>query len=210
MDVNLEGPCFPTWNARGSREAVFVRSTSELMRFNLLVRNGGQDDFLFNGQAGILNVPGTVFAVVPGNPDWMFAQITTLDAQIPVGQATRIENTTSEFHMGIINGGGNTGTRYGYFTDYGAFKYQAVNQTLNPCLGDDVSLEVNPIENGTYDWTGPNGFTFNGLTVDLGEAEVSDSGTYIVQGFEGECPIENDTIEVVIHLPASHRSFPTM
>ena len=196
------GAVLPHLECTGSREAVFIRSTSELMRFNLLVRNGGQDDFLFNGQAGILNVPGTVFAVVPGNPDWMFAQITTLDAQIPVGQATRIENTTSEFHMGIINGGGNTGTRYGFFTDYGASKYQAVNQTLNPCLGDQVSLEVNPIENGLYDWTGPNGFTSTGLALDLGEIEVSDSGTYVVQGYIGDCPIENDTIEVVIHLPS--------
>ena len=169
------------------------------MNFNLLVRTGGEDDFLFNGQAGVLNVPGTQFFDVPSNPDWKFAQITTLASQIPVGQATRIENTTSAFHMGIINGGGNTGTRYGYFTDYGAFKYQAVNQTLNPCLGDDVTLEVNPIENGTYDWTGPNGFTFNGLTVDLGVAEASDAGTHR-SSFEGECPIENDTIEVVLHL----------
>ena len=197
------GAVVPHLECTGSRSAVFVRSTGETMNFNLLVRTGGEDDFLFNGQAGVLNVPGTQFFDVPSNPDWKFAQITTLASQIPVGQATRIENTTSAFHMGIINGGGNTGTRYGYFTDYGAFKYQAVNQTLNPCLGDDVTLEVNPIENGTYDWTGPNGFTFNGLTVDLGVAEASDAGTYIVQGFEGECPIENDTIEVVLHLPAS-------
>ena len=196
------GALLPHVECTGSRSAVFVRSTGETMRFNIIVPAGGEDDFLFNGQAGVLNAAGTMFFDVPGNPDWKFAQITTLEGQIPVGQATRIENTTTAFHMGIINGGANTGTRYGYFTDYGAFKYQAVNQTLNPCLGDAVTLEVNPIENGTYDWTGPNGFMSTGLTLDLGVVEASDSGTYIVQGFEGDCPIENDTIEVVLHIPA--------
>ena len=122
------GALLPHVECTGSSSAVFVRSTGpDVMRFNIIVRAGGEDDFLFNGQAGILNAPGTEFDV-PGNTDWMFAQITTLDVQIPVGQATRIENTTSEFHMGIINGGGRTGTRYGYFTDYAASKYQAVSK----------------------------------------------------------------------------------
>ena len=94
-----------------------------------------------------------MFFDVPGNLIEV-AQIITLEGQIPVGQATRIENTTTAFHMGIINGNANTGTRYGYFTDYGAFKYQAVNQTLNPCLGDAVTLEVIPSKTElTLDWT---------------------------------------------------------
>ena len=197
------GAQLPHVECTGSSSAVFVRSTGEAMRFNIIVPAGGEDDFLFNGQAGVLNVPGTEFFDVPGNPDWKFAQITTLEGQIPVGEATRIENTTSAFHMGIINGGANTGTRYGYFTDYGALKYQAINQTLNPCLGDAVTIEVNPIENGLYEWTGPNGFTSTGLTLDLGVVELADSGTYVVQGFTGDCPIENDTIEVVLHIPAA-------
>ena len=37
--------------------------------------------------------------------------------------------------------------------------------------------------------------------VDLGAVNLQDSGTYVVQGFTGECEIENDTIEVVLHSP---------
>ena len=32
--------------------------------------------------------------------------------------------------------------------------------------------------------------------VDLGESELSDAGLYVVQGYDGECPIQNDTISV--------------
>ena len=194
------GALLPHVECTGSKSAVFVRSTGEIMRFNLIVPAGGENDFLFNGQPGPLNPPTLIFPV-PGNPDWMFAQVTTLEGQIPVGQATRIENTTSEFHMGIINGGGDTGTRYGYFTDYGALKYRADNQSVNPCVGDPLVMAVDSVENGLYQWTGPNDFEFTGLVVDLGESELNDAGLYVVQGYDGECPIQNDTIEVVVHNP---------
>ena len=195
------GALLPHVECTGSKSAVFVRSTGETMFFNLIVPAGAENDFLFNGNSGVLNGPSTSFFPVPGNPDWMFAQITTLEGQIPVGEATRIENTTSEFHMGIINGGGNTGTRYGYFTDYGALKYRADNQSVNPCVGDPLVMAVDSVENGLYQWTGPNDFEFTGLVVDLGESELNDSGLYVVQGYDGECPIQNDTIEVVVHNP---------
>ena len=195
------GALLPHVECTGSKSAVFVRSTGETMRFNLIVPAGGENDFLFNGQPGPLSPANISYFPVPGNPDWMFSQVTTLGGQIPVGQATRVENTPSEFHMGIINGGGNTGTRYGYFTDYGALKYQADNQSVNPCIGDPLVMAVDSVENGLYEWTGPNDFEFTGLTVDLGESELTDTGFYVVQGFRGDCPIQNDTIEVVVHNP---------
>ena len=62
-------------------------------------------------------------------------------------------------------------------------------------------MAVDSVENGLYQWTGPNDFEFTGLVVDLGESELNDSGLYVVQGYDGECPIQNDTIEVVVHNP---------
>ena len=195
----LGGAQLPSVKCTGSFSSVFVRSTAETMRLNVLVPAGGEGDFLFNGNPGILNA--SMFAVVPGNPNWMFAQVTTLEGSILVGEATRIENTSTAFHLGIINGGSNTGTRYGYFSDYGALKYQAVNQTLHPCLGSPLTLEVDPIENGLYQWSGPNNFAATGLSVDLGVATTTLSGTYVVQGYTGECAIEDDTINVQVHTP---------
>ena len=195
----LGGAQLPSVKCTGSNSTVFVRSTPEAMRLNVLVPAGGQGDFLFNGNSGVLTAG--MFAPVPGNTNWLFAQVTTLEGLIQVGQATRIENTSTIFHLGIINGGASSGTRFGYFSDYGALKYQAVNQTLHPCIGDLLTLEVDPIENGLYEWTGPNNFSATGIQVDLGAASLVDSGTYVVQGFTGECEIENDTIEVVLHSP---------
>ena len=195
----LGGAQLPSVKCTGSNSTVFVRSTPETMRLNVLVPAGGQNDFLFNGNPGVLTAG--MFAPVPGNTNWLFAQVTTLEGLIQVGQATRIENTSTIFHLGIINGGASSGTRFGYFSDYGALKYQAVNQTLHPCIGDLLTLEVDPIENGLYEWTGPNNFSATGIQVDLGAASLVDSGTYVVQGFTGECEIENDTIEVVLHSP---------
>ena len=195
----LGGAQLPSVKCTGSNSTMFVRSTPEIMRLNVLVPAGGQNDFLFNGNPGVLTAG--MFAPVPGNTNWLFAQVTTLEGLIQVGQATRIENTSTIFHLGIINGGASSGTRFGYFSDYGALKYQAVNQTLQPCIGDLLTLEVDPIENGLYEWTGPNNFSAAGIQVDLGAVSLVDSGTYVVQGFTGECEIENDTIEVVLHSP---------
>ena len=195
----LGGAQLPSVKCTGSNSTVFVRSTPETMRLNILVPAGGQGDFLFNGNAGVLTAG--MFAPVPGNTNWLFAQVTTLEGLIQVGQATRIENTSTIFHLGIINGGASSGTRFGYFSDYGTLKYQAINQTVEPCIGDLVTLEVDPVENGLYQWTGPNNFTATGIDVDLGAVNLQDSGTYVVQGFTGECEIENDTIEVVLHAP---------
>ena len=190
------GALLPHVECTGSKSAVFVRSTSEAMRFHLIVPAGGENDFLFNGQPGPLSPTNISYFPVPGNPDWMFAQVTTLEGQMPVGQPTRIENTTSEFHMGIINGGGNSGTRYVYITDYGALKNGTDNQSVNLCIGDPLVMAVDSVENGLYQWAGPNDFEFSGFVVDLGESELSDAGLYVVQGYDGECPIQNDTISV--------------
>ena len=58
--------------------------------------------------------------------------------------------------MGIINGGGNTGTRYGYIT----LKNGTDNQSVNLCVGDPLVMAVDSVENGLYQWTGPNDFEF--------------------------------------------------
>jgi len=195
----LGGAALPSINCTGSTSTVFVRSDNEELWLNILVPVGGEDDFLLNGEEnGIGN-----FFIVPSNDDWMFGQINVSDPNgpIPVGQATRIENTSTPFHLGIINGGGTSGARYGYFSNFGALKYQADNQSVNPCIGDPLVMEVDSVENGLYQWTGPNDFEFTGLTVDLGESELTDAGFYVVQGYTGECPIQNDTIEVVVHNP---------
>lgn len=193
------GALLPSVRCTGSQSTVFVRSTSEAFRLNVLVPAGGEGNFTLGGNPNIITASD--FSPVPGNPDWMFSQDTTLGSIIQTGVAYRLENGSHVFHLGLINGGASSGTRFGYFSDYGSLKYQAVNQLLEPCVGDPLVLEVNPVEDGLYQWSGPGGFAAEGLVIDLGNAAPSDAGTYVVSGYNGACPIEDDTLEVIVHEP---------
>lgn len=193
------GTLLPGVRCTGSNSAVFVRSTSEAFRLNVLVPAGGEGNFTLNGNPNLISASD--FNPVPGNPNWMYAQDTTLGSVITVGAANRLQNSSHLFHVGIINGGASTGARFGYFSDYGALKYQTFNQTLDPCVGDYMTLAVNPVENGLYAWSGPNNFSAQGQSVEFGPIDPEDAGLYVVEGFTGTCPIESDTIEVIVHEP---------
>ena len=195
----LGGALLPSVKCTGSTSVTFVRSTDEFIGINLLVPSGGEDNFTFNGDADVISAAD--FSEVPGTDgSWMFAQL-EIEEVVPVLAPSRIENSSNAFHLGIIHGGSFTGTRFGYFSDYGALKYQAVNQTVNVCFGEPLALEVNPVENGLYQWTGPNAYTGQGISVELGSAVHPLAGEYVVQGYTGECAIANDTITVVVHDP---------
>jgi gliding motility-associated-like protein len=195
----LGGAILPSVKCTGSTSVTFVRSTDEFIGVNLLVPSGSEGNFTFNGDPALIDP--AAFSEVPGtNGDWMFAQL-ELGDQVPILAPSRIENSSSAFHLGIIHGGSFSGTRFGYFSDYGALKYQAVNQTVNVCFGEPLALEVNPVENGLYQWTGPNAYSGQGISVELGSAVHPLAGDYVVQGYTGECAIQNDTITVVVHDP---------
>ena len=190
------GALLPSTECTGSESVVFVRSTGEFLGINLLVPTGAEDAFLFNGVAG--SIPASAFAPVPGSGGaWMYAQITGTGF-VPQLDASRITNTEDFFHLGIINGGASTGCRYGYFSDYGERSYQAAAEDIEVCAGDPLTIEVAPVENGLYNWTGPGGFTGNGLSLALGSASAADAGSYVVSGWTGACPITSDTVDVVV------------
>jgi len=202
----LGGAILPSIACTGSSSVTFIRSTNEFIGINLLVPSGGEDDFTFNGDPNVIDA--AAFNPVPGTNDaWMYAQL-DLGNQVPILAPTRIENSANVFHLGIIHGGASSGTRFGYFSDYGALKYQAVNQTVNACLGEPLALQVNLIENGLYQWTGPNNFSGQGLEVNLGNANLTMSGDYVIQGYTGECAIQDDTISVQVHAPLGPPTIP--
>ena len=191
------GAVLPSIDCTGSPEVVFVRSTSEFIGLNVLVPSGGEANFTFNGDATAITAAD--FQAVPGTGgEWMFAQVEAAGF-VPQLAASRLANSSHYFHLGIVHGGASSGTRYGYFSDYGALKYQAFNSSLGACVGDEVALEVSPIENGLYEWTGPNGFADQGESVVTPPVGLDDAGPYVVQAYLGECAIENDTVWVEVH-----------
>ena len=96
----------------------FIRSTNEFIGLNPGARR--VSDFEFNGDPNEIvanqfnNVPGT-------NGEWKYA--TTASSFVPQLAASRLYNSSSVFHLGIINGGASAGTRYGYFSNYAAPAY---------------------------------------------------------------------------------------
>jgi gliding motility-associated-like protein len=191
------GAIVPPVVCTGSNTVAFVRSTNEFFAMNILVPAGGENTFTLNGSPA--NVGPGIFQPVPGtNNNWMYAQ---LDGSgfIGVQAASRIENPSSKFHLGVIHGGANSGCRYGYFSDFAAYKYEieAANDLL--CSGDTLMLTTDSLPGATYNWTGPLGINSNGASLTLYGVVPAQSGNYIISGYNpGACELIPDTVAITI------------
>lgn len=138
----------------GSYEVSFTRSNSQDFYLNLMTREGGESTFYIQLPNGTnYQIPASYFEKVisPDStkyPNWMALKADKkLFNIIPMNQACRVYNTSSLFHMALINGGRNTGCKYGYFSDFNSEKGSAViSQTnsdlINSCFGDTVQLRA--------------------------------------------------------------------
>lgn len=192
------GALLPPVECTGSNSVAFVRSTDEFIALNILVPSGGEGNFLLNGVPG--PITSGAFQPVPGTSnDWMYAQI-NVSNNVAVGVASRLENSSHRFHLGMIHGGASSGCRYGYFSDYASFQYQiqiAGNSSI--CEGETLSMNVFPIPGALYQWQGPNGYTNTGITAEIPNVNELNEGLYIIDGFEGLCPILPDSIQLTVN-----------
>jgi hypothetical protein len=192
------GAILPSIVCTGSNTVAFVRSTNEFFALNILVPAGGENDFTFNGNTGVINP--AMFNFVPGtNNAWKFAQI---DASSFVGVqlASRIDNPNFKFHLGLVHGGASSGCRYGYFSDFAAAQYQISVNDQSFCVGEPILLTTNTLTGATYNWTGPNNLNTNGPQIQIAQAQLSDAGTYTISGYlPGTCAIVPDTIDITVN-----------
>jgi hypothetical protein len=192
------GAILPSIVCTGSNTVAFVRSTNEFFALNILVPAGGENDFTFNGNTGVLNP--AMFNFVPGtNNAWKFAQI---DASSFVGVqlASRIDNPNFKFHLGVVHGGSSSGCRYGYFSDFAAAQYQISVNDQSFCVGEPILLTTNTLTGATYNWTGPNNLNSSGPQIQIAQAQLSDAGTYTISGYlPGTCAIVPDTIDIAVY-----------
>ena len=190
------GAILPPISCTGSNEVAFVRSSNDFIGMKILVPAGAEGDFTFNGATG--NVTAVNFSAVPGTGgEWMYANITG-SGFIPTGGPSRLVNGAAKFHLGIINGGATSGTRYGYFSDFANYQHSTFTADNELCAGEVVELSANAILDATYDWTGPNDFTASGDQINIGPLTVEDAGLYIVSGMAGDCEILPDTLELFV------------
>lgn len=194
VGCEVGGAILPPLRCTGSRDISFVRSTNASFSMNLLVQAGSEDDFTYNGTPAFTGY----FNDVPGAAGlWKYAQITTT-AFIPALSASRIENTTGYFHLGVINGTPAGYCRYGYFSDFAQYEFQTYTDDDSLCSGEMVTLFADPIDSATYTWTGPSGFSINENVLTIGPVDETFDGMYIVTGNVGECEVTPDTLILTV------------
>ena len=190
------GAILPPITCTGSDEVAFVRSSNDFIGMKIIVPSGAEGDFMFNGITG--NVNTVNFSDVPGTGgEWMYANITATGF-VPTGGASRLTNGTAKFHLGIINGGASSGTRYGYFSDFSNYEHSTFTSDNELCAGETAELFASPILEASYEWIGPNGFEAEGDEITIGPLTVDDAGLYVVSGTAGECEILPDTLELFV------------
>jgi len=188
----------PPIECTGSNSVAITRSTSESLFLNLIVRTGGQNNFLFNGAAGVIN--GAAFAPVPGSGgNYQFAQVTISTAQLAAGAAAIVTNTSDFFHLGIIHGTGTGGTRFGYFSNFNKIEVTADGFAIPVCEGFPIQLNANSVfSTATFSWTGPNSFASNQKNPIINNAQSANAGEYIVVATVSGCPSIPDTVPVSV------------
>lgn len=128
----------PPIRCTGSQSVAFTRSLNEPIFITLLVKSGGQGNFLLNGSSAI--VTASLFDTVPGTMgEWMSAQISLSNLDAPVAVASIIENSTHLFHMGLIHGTAGGGCRFGYFSNFNKIDAN-FGLADSACAGNEVLL----------------------------------------------------------------------
>ena len=171
----------PSINCKGSPQIGFTRTTNEFFGLNILVMKEGIGSFTLNGFTGL--IPASAFTAVPGTNDmWYTAQMSFNEAEVRVGHASLISNSTHSFQVGIINGNARSTCRYGYFS---SFSTLFIGDDYDICEGQVATLDAGPGKE-SYLWS-------TGSTSQ--QIKVGAEGTYWVKVEREDC-ILYDTIKV--------------
>ena len=138
----------------GSAQIGFTRADANECYLNIMVRDGAEDNFLLNGAYDpMLDVSN--FTQI--NADWWAARIGPVpESLVPTGLPTLISNTEDVFHLGIINGTKDGGTRFGYFSDYNVMNIESFivgsgSRDIRLCYGE--SAQIVAFGGFFYEWT---------------------------------------------------------
>lgn len=185
----------------GSTSISFTRSTVESLYISLLVKTGNEDDFLFNGNAGVITA--AMFSPVPGTGgQWLAATTLFSLADTPLNTARLVSNTEGVFHLGFIHGGVMSGCRFGYFSNFASLDVSAYATSNIVCEGETIELFCNDIDDAVFAWEGPEGFTSNDQNPQIINPSSLMAGDYNVSVEIPGCDTAYDTISIEINQPS--------
>jgi len=175
----------PPINCTGSKRIGFTRSTAEFFGMNILCRKEAVPFFKIIRSNTHINIPQTAFAAVVGTGDkWYSAQLNFSVDEVPVDEATTIDNEFYSFQAGIINGNASTTCRYGYFSSYSTL---FIGDDFALCEGDTAIIDAGPGKE-TYLWN--TGETTQSI-------EATQQGDYWVKITREDCTLY-DTLHIDI------------
>ncbi len=205
----------PPVTCTGSLTTRIVRSTSENFTINLMTRGtptGGSPiatsyDFTNNftikvtsgGTTTTLFSPSTtpfatsLFTQVGGS-NYYSAQYTFTTTQVPTNAVVTIESTTISvndpaglFHLGFVNGGATSGTRYGYFSGFRALD---LGNDVNISYGTNTTI-VADIQATNYRWFSDAVEVQNGASNSYTVTDIQRRQTIRVVATVGDCNIQS-------------------
>jgi gliding motility-associated-like protein len=181
----------------GSFDVAFTRSTTEDMFINVMVRSGGEGNFLVNGSPAVITAGA--FTAVPGTGgQWLSAQISLPVGSYPQGTAINVSNSSSLFHLGLIHGGVGSGCRFGYFSNFARIDVNAQANAATVCQGSGIQLTSDTIPLASYSWTGPSGFNSVQQNPFIPSSSTNNAGNYIVTASVLGCQSPPDSIFVAV------------
>ncbi len=131
----------PPLNCAGSSEVSFVRSTNEAFFTTILVRTASTSDFTITPASAQTVIDNATWTTVPGtNNEWSATKVQFTTGEIPTGGANMLTNSSDVFAMGLINGGGSSGCRYGYFSEYVAAIIADAGTDATICANSSIVL----------------------------------------------------------------------
>ena len=204
MGIEFGGTILPPIECTGSRQIKYRRATQKTLRFNICVPAAGINSFLFNGSPLVITAGN--FLPVPGTSNqWFYASI-NIPLQTLVQNATAEVTNTTNFHLGVFEGGTSGGCSYAFFSDYGVqSRLQAStnheNIGHNFCEGDTLHLFVKDTA-GLINirWTFPDNSVFVGSDTVISNVLSQNFGMYIVNANSASgCFVQADTIQIQKH-----------
>lgn len=186
----------PTLTCTGSKNVSYIRATHQQLYYCVVIKDGYQGNFTVNGNPSVITTSN--FNYVPGTGNqWVYAKVLLPLSTYPKGSVIKLENPSSNFHLGVLDGGQGSGTSYGYFSNYGSNLTEITMNQTDFCTGDNIQFGLNYNVGDSISWTGPNSFTSTAPNPTLLNANLNHSGWYYVSTFGSECS-GTDSVYIII------------
>ncbi|MFT7612135.1 MAG: gliding motility-associated-like protein [Parvicellaceae bacterium] len=193
----------PPLNCAGSDQVAFSRSTTVSFLLDILCPSGAEGNFTLNGSTTLVTAP--MFSVVPGTGGaWLGAQISFTLAEIPVGTANLLTNSSDLFSMGVINGSATGGCLYHYMSSFIRRVFTDAGSDTTLCNGEPIINLNGSVTGGatTGIWTVLNGTGTVATPTNLSTNYAPTASDYaqgtltFVLASTGNCEPVSDTIVV--------------